>query len=84
MSWHDYRDYRRIEHALAVADASFPARIWAAYCKADTTNRARLEYGFKEIIEEFRLRHDAPGGVLASDAPSIRARLAMEDPFGVR
>ena len=52
---------------LAVLDPTFDALIMAAYRKADSDNRMRLEEQFPALTTEFRQRSAAPAGMLASE-----------------
>lgn len=69
--WYAYR--ASVE--LGRHDPSFYGLIMAAMRKADTGNAEILRLAFPEVWADLQARYDAPGGVLASDPPSIRSHV---------
>lgn len=65
MSRFDY-DVSRV---LSQADYPFYALIMAAYRRADTSNAAKLQAAWPDVIAELHARYNAPGGILAVDGP---------------
>ena len=63
MSLYDYQ----ISIELAKADPPFYALIMAAIRKADDVNLVRLDRVFPHIVNEFKRRYHAPGGMLPED-----------------
>ncbi len=63
MSLYDYHYSQK----LALEDPPLDALIMAAIRKADSTNMARLEAGFPELVTEMRARYNAPLGVIPED-----------------
>jgi hypothetical protein len=63
MTFFDYKQSRHIE----AQDYTFYSLIMAAIRKADTDNLAKLEKEWPEVVEEFKRRYNAPGGIIESD-----------------
>ena len=59
-------DYE-ISKRISANDIPFAALIAAALRKADTNNFARLKQAFPELTSDFKLRYNAPGGILLKD-----------------
>lgn len=65
MSLYDYERSR----AIAANDEPFYALVMAAMRQADTINLSKLQTAFPEVWMELSARYNAPGGLLAGDAP---------------
>lgn len=59
-------DYE-ISKRISAKDIPFAALIAAALRKADSDNFARLKQAFPELTSDFKLRFNAPGGILLKD-----------------
>ena len=59
-------DYE-ISKRISAIDLPFASLIAAAMRKADSDNFARLKQAFPELTNDFKLRFNAPGGVLLKD-----------------
>lgn len=60
---------------LGRGDPSFYGLVMAAMRKADTTNAAILRRAFPSVWDDLQARYLAPGGVLESDSPGLRAKV---------
>lgn len=63
MSLYDYRTSIN----LSIEDPPFYALIMSAIRKADDINLAKLTMVFPEVVEEFKQRYNAPGGMLENE-----------------
>jgi hypothetical protein len=63
MSYYDYTQTRTRE----IEEASFYTLLMAAIKKADDLNLYKLEAVFPDVVEEVKLRYNAPGGRLPDD-----------------
>jgi len=63
MSLYDYKTSLEISKE----EPPFAALIMAAGRKADSNNLEKLYDAFPEIVNELRLRYEAPGGILPDD-----------------
>ncbi len=63
MSLYDYH----YSEKLSRQDPPMDALLMAAIRKADSTNLARIEAGFPELVAEMKARYNAPLGVIPED-----------------
>jgi hypothetical protein len=71
LDWYDYQATTR----LFRADEPFYALVGAAMMRADTGNAARLREAFPGVWADLQARYDAPGAILETDPPGLRAKV---------
>ena len=67
MSKFDYETSLKIEQAAYKNDWGFYTLLTAVIRMADSENLRKLQAVFPDVVQEFRIRYNAPGGILAED-----------------
>jgi len=65
MSLYDYR----LSLEISKHDPPFCALIMSAIRKADSTNLEYIRMMWPEVVQEFKRRYHAPGGILPENGP---------------